>query len=403
MKYLLNAPSRLSDEDNIREFFEQCLWNSGWNLSSAISDLKEKNKTDMESDNSTRIVQIWEQTDENRKTLMAHGRMLEEISGEMHEVHSDVSFLVNFAGNELKAYLEEEKDKFRQSGNSGSDAEIGAFIQNTSSHIDEKIMRSGDDIVKREREGLEMLFGDKWEFLLPSSQTSLVSAGALLKRCADIKTPDFDYSGICICCTAALEAELKRVFFDGLMDYMVYHYGEPGNDNAPEIYENWPDALLTVPRYRFTRGTKTRLRKVSHFTMGTLPFLFGESGKLSGKPGIRTDQLAQSELMKKRMSEYLSTIVKEAYQDNPFDAFYVRITTDTCVTGQTGCFVWKCEKIRKDYRNKAAHVSVMSEKEASSCYQSVITKPDTYVYKAEVTGVILELFSKVDGSRLNRT
>ena len=50
--------------------------------------------------------------------------------------------------------------------------------------------------------------------------------------------------------------------------------------------------------------------------------------------------------------------------------------------------------------NKAAHVNVMSEEEASSCYQSIITKPDTYVYNAEIAGAILELFCKIDGAKL---
>ena len=42
----------------------------------------------------------------------------------------------------------------------------------------------------------------------------------------------------------------------------------------------------------------------------------------------------------------------------------------------------------------------MSEEEASSCYQSIIIKPDTYVYNAEIAGAILELFCKIDGAKL---
>lgn len=87
----------------------------------------------------------------------------------------------------------------------------------------------------------------------------------------------------------------------------------------------------------------------------------------------------------------------------PFEAFYLEDNRADRITCQPGCFVWKCERIRENYRNKAAHVNVMSEEEASSCYQSIITKPDTYVYNAEIAGAILELFCKIDGSKLSST
>ena len=45
----------------------------------------------------------------------------------------------------------------------------------------------------------------------------------------------------------------------------------------------------------------------------------------------------------------------------------------------------------------------MTEQEAALCYQSIISKQDSYTYNAEVAGAILELFSKVDGSKLNKS
>lgn len=40
MEYLINAPIRLSDEDNIREFYDKCIFKNGWNLKEIISDFK---------------------------------------------------------------------------------------------------------------------------------------------------------------------------------------------------------------------------------------------------------------------------------------------------------------------------------------------------------------------------
>jgi hypothetical protein len=102
------------------------------------------------------------------------------------------------------------------------------------------------------------------------------------------------------------------------------------------------------------------------------------------------------------MSEYLSTIVLDYYKETPYEAFYLEDNKEDRVTCQPGCFVWKCDKIRANYRNKAAHVDVMSEDEAFSCYQSIITKPDSYEYNAEIVGVILELFCKIDGSKIGK-
>lgn len=49
----------------------------------------------------------------------------------------------------------------------------------------------------------------------------------LWQGCAGVTMPDFDYSGICISVTTALEAELRRVFFDGFGDYLAASYGAP--------------------------------------------------------------------------------------------------------------------------------------------------------------------------------
>lgn len=378
---------KLSAEVHINELFDIYVSSYLWRLHDRIEKVCKDNQGGLD----------------NKLTALSSqmNQMEENVSERLDYLVKQVDQLVSFTDTELKSFLEAERKKLREIGDIHPEEQVGEFINHTATYIDERIALSGDEIVKKEREGLKMLFGQRWEYLLPSSQTSLVSAGALLKRCADINTPDFDFSGICICATAALEAELKRVFFDGLLNYMVKNYGNPKTTDPEEIYKYWPDVLLTVPKFQYTRGTNSKIWKVKHFTMGNLPFLFGETGKLSDDPDIRKNQLEQAEMMKSRMSEYLSTIVLDYYISTPYEIFYLKNDGEDRFTCQPGCFVWKCERIRENYRNKAAHVNVMSEEEASSCYESIITKPDTYVYNAEITGVILELFCKIDGSKLN--
>lgn len=388
--------TKLASEVHINELFDLYLNHNQWELSDRISAVQ----NELQSCLDDKFVSLSQQMNRMNKNI---SEKFSGLSEKTDYLVKQVDYIVSFTNTELRSFLDEERKKLKESGNIGEEAKVSKFIDYTSSYIDEKVSLSGDEIVKKEREGLQMLFADNWKYLMSTSQTSLVSAGTLLKRCADINTLDFDFSGICICATAALEAELKRVFFEGLLDYMMANYGNPEIDDANEIYKYWPDALLTVPKFQYARETNLILRKVKHFTMGNLPFLFGETGRLSDVPMIRTNQLEQAEMMKARMSEYLSTIVLDYYKATPYEAFYLENNREDCFTCQPGCFVWKCERIRENYRNKAAHVNVMSEKEASSCYQSIITKPDTYVYNAEIAGVILELFCKIDGSKLGKT
>ena len=284
--YLSEAPVNLSEEDNIREFFENCVWNEGWKLKEQVENLRKKKQfCDFEK--------LRRDTEANGRELEIQGKMLIRISDGVDSVHKDVEFIVDFVKTELSSFLEREKELFNQSQDKDNDEAIGAFIKKTSGHIDQKLVKSGDNDIEQERKKLAALFGDKWQYVMKSSQISLISSAVLLRRCSDITAPDFDWSGVCICCTAALEAELKRVFFDGLLDFMVVNYGEPCNENADEIYDNWPDALLSIPRYQFWSSTDRKLKRVEHFTMGNLPFLFGETGKLSTKANIRRNQLAQ--------------------------------------------------------------------------------------------------------------
>ena len=385
-KYLIDAPMNLSDEDNIRELFEKCTWNAGWNLKEQMALFKEKRDTE-----------------DFRHELKKHGDAIKDISDGVELISKDVGYIANFVRTELSDFIKKEKTVFNQAQNRNSDEAIGSFVKNTSEHIDQKLASMDNDDIDKERQKLSDLFGDKWQYIMKTSQTSLVSSAVLLHRCSNIITPDFDWSGVCICCTAALEAELRRVFFDGLMDFMVANYGEPSNKNADEIYKFWPDVLLSIPNYKFKNSHNGELKRIERFTMGSLPFLFGNIGKLSNNKNIRQNQLIQSELMRKRMTEYLSTIILDYYKPIPLEAFYIGKCADNDLTFQEGCFVWKSEQIRDKFRNKAAHVNVMTEQEAALCYQSIISKQDSYTYNAEVAGVILELFSKVDGSKLNKS
>lgn len=252
-------------------------------------------------------------------------------------------------------------------------------------------MVSPDDIVEQETKHLQSLFGDAWTRLLPTSRTSLISAGVLWKSCSGITKEHFDFSGVCISATSALEAELKRVFYTGFQKFLETRYGVPDAENWEATFSNWPEKLLSTTRFEFKkalekynrdpkRERKPVLIKGSAFTMGVLPFIFGKPDKFS--------DLEQEELLRTRLTEYLGSIVATSYASNPISAFYKR--------NDRSCFVEKSERVRRDYRNKAAHVDVVSRDQAEGCYRQVIGKIDALEYTSDVTGLIIDLYDKLN-------
>lgn len=194
------------------------------------------------------------------------------------------------------------------------------------------INTSPDALVEQESRQLQLLFGTSWDRLLATSRTSLVSAGVLWKSCASITKDNFDFSGKSL-------------------------------DKYSRGHQKW----------------KPTIEKGNSFTMGVLPFIFGKPEKFRNPD--------QERLLHTRLEEYLATIVTTAYSVNPIQAFYKE--------KDKGCFVEKSERVRKDYRNKAAHVDVVSSAQAECCYQQVIGKMDAYEYTSDVTGLIIELYDRL--------
>lgn len=135
--------------------------------------------------------------------------------------------------------------------------------------------------------------------------------------------------------------------------------------------------------------------------MGNLPYLLGKISYPSKDKKIKKEQVRQSRLLQERMKEYLKTIVNERYINDPYTAFYDRAGYPGKISG----IVKKSENIRSDYRNKAAHLNIMSSNNAEDCYTKVIRYPsrsETYNYRADITGLILDLFERIDGNKLKK-
>lgn len=313
-----------------------------------------------------------------------------ETNEHTKQILDNLSSLHKFIEDDLPDALRKAKKQIRvdttaMGADLLSDEMVSTFIERMSEYINENT-KSFEILIAEETNHLSSLFGQAWDKLLPTSRTALISAGVLWKSCAKIKDEkEFDFSGICISATSALENELKRYFYVGFQRYLEKNYGSPSNEKWEETFRNWPEVVLSTTKYKYIQALKnpSKYKKPildvgKNFTLGSLPFLLGV---WRGR-NVSHDQFS---LLLDRMDEYLQTIVKDSYQQNARIAFIGN--------GMDDSFVNKCERIRREYRNKAAHIDVVTRRQAEGCYHAVIGKIDVYNYTAKGTGALLELFS----------
>ena len=120
------------------------------------------------------------------------------------------------------------------------------------------------------------------------------------------------------------------------------------------------------------------MKEDTYFALGRMPFIFAVFEEGSAE---------QRDLLKNRLEEYLGTLI--LIPDN-------KTARDVFISRENGkSFIDKCERVRKEYRNKAAHDDVISEEQAKGCYQEVIGKIESYEYTSNVTGLLLQLYQYI--------
>lgn len=297
-------------------------------------------------------------------------RLMTEVKKTGEDTNIKVTSLVNFVENDLQTWIVTHRPGIEDENL------IEEFAKKTSEYINTHIQVSNQK-VQEEEVHLKNIFGSTWNKLLPTTQSSLISAGVLWKLCADITDVGFDYSGIIIAAASALESELKRVFFTDFQSYMLVHYGNPETQSADTTYGSWPERLLSKTKAAYdnemANGVASLPKLADDFTMGTLPHMFDHKKR------------SQKKLLLSRMEEYLKTIVITDYYRNPIEVF----------NAGNNCFVKQCENIRTEYRNPAGHVDVLPRESAEECYTKVVggEKVNAFRLTHEIEGLIMRLYS----------
>ena len=145
-----------------------------------------------------------------------------------------------------------------------------------------------------------------------------------------------DFSGVCISICKAVEAETRKRYFSCYREYLTEKYGIEAAEKAP---------------YAMTRDSRNGFEKEfvedSRFMLGTIPEVTG-----IGKNGKNDNRYVWNEFDAYCIDELLI---------EPEDAYYT-ISEHVEYT----------EKIRRDYRNQAAHGQSIDVIQAKDCIDYVV-------------------------------
>lgn len=183
-----------------------------------------------------------------------------------------------------------------------------------------------------------------WERMDDTSKTSLITAKCNYESMVKTEGSEkYDYSGVCLLVTKAIEVETAKRFFYYYQDYLGKKYD---SDFC------WPDALKKTKNGRITVMTD------NDFTLGSVVSIFGLK-RDSCKHGDETYYTVDDVESNNEFIEYASDcLFKFSDRCKVEDEMY-----------KDCCFI---EKVRKDYRNPAAHRDSLTITSAKECLEYVI-------------------------------
>ena len=318
----------------------------------------------------------------NQKRIQATLGAIDERTLEMK---NQLLQITRFTEHDLQKWLRHEKSRLDENVKINDETSIAESISRSNEYINQQV-GNVDGLVDKENEELRRLFGGIWNKLLPTTQASLISARVLWQSCMGITREDFDYSGICISSTSALECELRRWFYVGYQEYLIKAVGNPSEMDPSDVWNQWPEELLNIDRKTYRKlmedgrySATIELGDAKSFTMGKLPYLFYNK---------------KNRLTRDRMKEYLDTIFKEEYRQKPGGTIGAIDWIDfQSYKRNPNSFISDCDNIRDAYRNPAAHSGTVCRSDAELCCQRIIGRVDAYRHCSEVQGLIMTLYN----------
>lgn len=260
--------------------------------------------------------------------------------------------------NALTQYQESISKAYAAWSNTSTSAQNDADYFALCEKISQKTAESQETEYEKAKKALEERFGEYWNRLQPASQVSLISARTLYELSIQQKAGDnFDYSGVCISATSALELELKKVFLNNYVKF--------AKKSAVSI-DRWPESI------RHWSNKKQIWLPKDRFVLGDLPSL------------LETSQGRASTLL----NDYLQSILNldSSQSNNPR---YPLINGNQKRTS----FLTRVDELRNNYRNPAGHGGTVNQKRAIGCCREIMGSFEAETRLTAAESLLVELLS----------
>ena len=210
---------------------------------------------------------------------------------------------------------------------------------------------------EKAKKALKERFGEYWNRLQPDSQIGLISARTLYELSIQQNATTFDFSGVCISATSALELELKKIF---LTDYVKFVKKES------LIPDTWPEAL------RYWSAGSQKWKAKDHFTLGDLPYI------------LESKQAHGSALLNNYLKSILNSNLRKA--NDPRKPFLT-------AKGNRPSFLNRIDNLREKYRNPAGHGGAVDKESAKNCCYQIMGSFEAETRLDDTESLLVELLS----------
>ena len=180
-----------------------------------------------------------------------------------------------------------------------------------------------------------------WMKMDEDAKSFLISSKVIYAKLVGISSI-IDYSGVCLLVTKALELELSKRF---CQNYVAYY----------KSMNSGQTGIMAAPITILNKQHNGYLRQ-NDFTLGSFPFIVG----CKFVKGLNN---SKKEIIKDSIIEYVKQGILKTYAESHNDYEILDLLSG---------YAHDIERVRTDYRNKAAHTNAVTKVSAKECFDLVL-------------------------------
>lgn len=322
------------------------------------------------------VDEISEKSDKANKKLDEISEKTDYMMGDIDEIKGSLNTVSGFQ-SELEKEMKELKEELDS-----------AFMEKMTGFINDRLSNQNKTAAE---EKLKKHFGSDWDSKLEQNvRTSLVSSWAMFEMYRNVGE-DFDYRGVIMSATCALEGMLKNMMTVGLKNFADKYLGSFNifnstlSGNEKQMFRQHLDYLNT---------TNHTLGAFYHFCIGDIEY-YDETNdrrfEFNAKEKPCFEQLRE---------KYLESIIDKGFKNSCKYKDKAKNNVRVGLSSYTDCFskaifppfkeitaekrgdcmedslVAKIEYIKNTYRNRSAHSEIITREDAETCCELIYGSPE---------------------------